>query len=202
LLDVTAMHWEPNVANPRVFVVEKGGRILVFPDRNDVTDNDVKVFLDWRNPIPTARDPEKTYNRGGRFAMPRRLGRRLISRSTTTGRTRRRFVTYNTAWAIPRLAVTRRNLTRFTVRNGTAVDTASKKVLIRPRSAARRTTVAASYPPDREAAVRLDRHRRWIPARSAEQRPEPGDAVRLILRLDVDRDADGVGYASRRTTRS
>jgi glucose/arabinose dehydrogenase len=67
--DPTSIKWEPNVAagDRRVFVVEKIGRVLAFPDRDDVTDAEVQVFLDWSNKPGQPRDPEKTYNRGGRF---------------------------------------------------------------------------------------------------------------------------------------
>ncbi len=67
--DPTSIKWEPNVSQNerRVFVVEKIGRILAFPDRANASDNDVQVVLDWVNQPGQGRDDDKTYNRGGRF---------------------------------------------------------------------------------------------------------------------------------------
>jgi hypothetical protein len=66
--DPTSIRFEPNVAraNRRVFVIEKLGRILAFPDAENVTSFD--VFLDWSNPSGRARDENRTYNRGEPFS--------------------------------------------------------------------------------------------------------------------------------------
>jgi glucose/arabinose dehydrogenase len=73
LRDPTSIKWEPNTPTRRVFVSEKLGRIVAFPDRDDAKSSDaiVKkscggtlgdgeacVFLDWTS---------ETYKRGGRF---------------------------------------------------------------------------------------------------------------------------------------
>jgi len=199
LLDVTAMHWEPNVANPRVFVVEKGGRILAFPDRDNVTDADVQVFLDWRTG-GAARDPDKTYNRGGRFgnaASGWEEGFLDLAFHPNWPATPDVFVTYNSGLGDPEDGGNAQwNLTRFSASgNGARLDPGTKKVLIRleKRGLTHNGGRVLFHPTEKllYVSVGTDGGFPFDPQNNGQN---PATLFGSILRLDVDRDKDGVGY--------
>jgi hypothetical protein len=200
LRDVTAVHWEPNVASPRVFVVEKLGRIIAFPDRQDVTDADVVTILDWRNTNPTARDPERTYNRGGRFgdaAAGWEEGMLDIAFHPNWPATPEVFVTYDTGLGDPDAGGNAQwNLTRFRSTDGGAhLDPKTKKVLIRETKQAltHNGGRAVFHPTEKLLYVSLgsDGGFPFDPHNNAQN---PATLFGSIIRIDIDVDKEGKGY--------
>jgi hypothetical protein len=199
LLDVTAMHWEPNVANPRVFVVEKAGRILVFPDRNDVRQDQVEVFLDWRN-TSGARDLDKTYNRGGRFgdqAAGWEEGFLDLAFHPKWPQTPEVFVTYNSGLGDPEAGGNAQwNLARFASSDsGKTLAVGTRKVLIKleKRGLTHNGGRVVFHPTENllYVSVGSDGGFPFDPQNNAQ------NTSRLfgkILRIDVDREKDGRGY--------
>ncbi len=147
LRDPTSIKWEPNtsLSTRRVFVTEKLGRILAFPDRDDVAAKDVKVFLDWSNPSGKARNADKTYNRAGRFGQDApgwEEGFLDLAFHPDWPDVAEVFVTYNTGLGDPEAKDGKAgeafwNLARFESKDGgKTLDPSTRKVLIRERKQA------------------------------------------------------------------
>jgi glucose/arabinose dehydrogenase len=199
LLDVTAMHWEPNVPEPRVYVVEKNGRILSFPDRNDVRDTDVTTVLDWRNTGAT-RDPEKTYNRGGRFgntASGWEEGFLDMAFHPDWPGTPEVYVTYNTGLGDPEAGGNAQwNLTRFSSTDGgRTLDPSTRKVLIKleKRGLTHNGGRVVFHPTERLLYVSIGTDG-GFPFDPQNNGQNPATLFGSILRIDIDRDKAGVGY--------
>jgi glucose/arabinose dehydrogenase len=146
LRDPTSIKWEPNrnASSRRVFVTEKLGRILAFPDRENVTNADVTVFLDWSNKPGQTRDADKTYNRGGRFGTDApgwEEGFLDLALHPEWPTVPQAFVTYNTGLGDPESkdgsGEAFWNLARFeSTDGGKTLDPKTRKVLLRERKQA------------------------------------------------------------------
>lgn len=201
LLDITAVHWEPNVANPRVFVVEKAGRVIAFPDRNNVTDADVTVFLDWRNKDAKNRDPEKTYNRGGRFgdaAQGWEEGFLDIAFHPNWPQTAEVFATYNTGLGDPEAGGNAQwNLARFaSTDGGKTLAPSTKKILIKleKRGLTHNGGRITFHPTEKllYVAIGTDGGFPFDPQNNGQN---PAVLYGKILRLDINGDKNGQGYS-------
>lgn len=208
LRDPTSVKWEHGVPDSqrRVFVVEKLGRIVAFPDVDEATDGDKQVFLDWENRPGQARDPEKTYNRGGRFgefAPGWEEGFLDMALHPDWPEVPEVYVTYNTGLGDPEDRANPGeafwNLTRFTSADGgKTLDPGSAKVLIRIRKQGLTHNAGAVlfHPVDKTLFVSVGTDG-GFPFDLFQNAQNPARLFGSIIRIDVDpatRDEE-VGYS-------